>query len=654
MPTFSGDIMIIVDILDSTVDATAQSNLSEAIVNKTIQVIDILTNSSQQQLLNQTQESFGVAQNILSVLERQARVLAVNRSLNVHLNESQNVFLETVVIVQDQVEDVVLTADNIGTEVQLPPSVTIPMQNIAGENGIMSVSLVVLRNIANLITSFADKITLGTRGLKLSSFSKSEIVTPVVSVQIFNDEKLITTNSNNTLVTLNLPLELSRIINSDNFYRPTCIFLANATSNNPEWRDGGIRNVSLTEVSADNVLICNSGHSTAFVVLIGINNLEDQAFVLNNISYLGCSVSIVCLLLSVTIYLLFGLKLLKKVYHFAHFQLSFSLLLLYIAFLFGVELAYVDVWFYIPCKMVTVLIEYLLLVVFLWMLLEGVVILIMVIWPFHVFNWKHFLTFFCVAWLVPLLYVIPFIPFFHDFYLSPPISSNVSFGANYCWLHLDVNTHIIYSVTVPITLIIPINLVIITIVIVRYILLVAKQRSLSKFHRVQKTALRLLRLIIVLFPVLGFGWAFGLLAVYFNRVVFAWMFTILCSFQGLSILIFVLLLRRDIQKSIVKKLNLKSHFSTLQFRLSELSKQIRTKGNVNSQQVGIDFPNSEPDLVSPPSVIMNVNWRDEIEELELTNHLSDKFRDFYEGILQKELVQVEEGNSMLFITFDDK
>ena len=518
MPTFSGDIIIIVDILDSTIDATAQSNQSEAIVTKTIQVIDFLTNSSQQQLLNQTQQSSGVVQKILSLLDGQAQVLAVNRTMDVRLNESQNVFFETKTIKQDQVGDVVLTADNIKSDGQPPPSVTIPVQNIARENGKMSVSVVVLRNIANLITSFTDKITLGTRGLKLSSFSNFEIVTPVVSVQIFNDEKLLTTNPNNTLVTLNLSLELTQIINSDNFYRPTCIFLANATSNNPQWRDEGIQNVSLTEVSADNVLICNSGHSTAFVVLIGINNLEDQTFVLNILSYLGCSVSIVCLLLSIAIYLLFGIQLLKKVYHFAHFQLSISLLLLYISFLFGVELAYVDVWFYIPCKMVTVLIEYLLLVVFLWMLLEGVVILIMVIWPFHVFNWKHFLTFFCVAWLIPLLYVIPFIPFFHDFYLSPPISSNVSSGANYCWLHSDVNTYIIYSVTVPIALIILINLVIITIVIVRYILLVAKQRSLSKFHRVQKTGLRLLRLILVLFPVLGFGWAFGLLAVYFNRV----------------------------------------------------------------------------------------------------------------------------------------
>ena len=260
------------------------------------------------------------------------------------------IFFETRTIKQDQVEDVVVTANNIKSDGQPPPNVTIPVQNIARENGNMSVSVVVLRNIANLITSFADKITLGTRGLKLSNFSKFEIVTPVVSVQIFNDEKLITTNSNNTLVTLNLPLELSRIINSDNFYRPTCLFLANATSKNPQWRDEGVQNVSSTEVSADNVLTCNSGHSTAFVVLIGVNNLEDQTFVLNILSYLGCSVSIICLLLSVTIYLLFGLKLLKKVYHFAHFQLSFSLLLLYIAFLFGVELAYVDVWFYIPCK----------------------------------------------------------------------------------------------------------------------------------------------------------------------------------------------------------------------------------------------------------------------------------------------------------------
>ena len=206
----------------------------------------------------------------------------------------------------------------------------------------------------------------------------------------------------------------------------------------------------------------------------------------------------------------------------------------------------------------------------------------MIMWPFHQFGWKHFVIFSLLSWGIPLLYVIPFITFLHEYYISPPLGNlsivSLTNEAKYCFIHNDATTNLILSMTIPLALIIILNVIILTAVIIRCILIITQQRSLSKLQRAQRTSLRLLRLLIVIFPVLGFGWTFGLLAIYFSTAVFAWVFTILCAFQGILFPNFVLLIRLDIQQSNVNALNLKATFLTIQSKIStQSSKPVSTK-----------------------------------------------------------------------------
>ena len=62
---------------------------------------------------------------------------------------------------------------------------------------------------------------------------------------------------------------------------------------------------------------------------------------------------------------------------------------------------------------------------------------------------------------------------------------------------------------------------------------------------------------------LGFGWTFGLIAIISNVAIFAWIFTILGSGQGVLILFFVILIRKDIRLSILRAFNLKDKFLLL-------------------------------------------------------------------------------------------
>ena len=87
------------------------------------------------------------------------------------------------------------------------------------------------------------------------------------------------------------------------------------------------------------------------------------------------------------------------------------------------------------------------------------------------------------------------------------------------------------------------------------------KKSFGKLERAQKASLVLLRLFIVLTPILGFLWIVGVLTL--DPVSpFAWVFTALGSFQGLFILIFVVLLRKDIRDAIRKRFDVIYHRMT--------------------------------------------------------------------------------------------
>ena len=587
---YSGDVDFIVGVIANRSEA---EEVDLDTLEKSAIIFNSLLQESNQAVLNQTQKNKPIAEILLSSIERQTTKLVQNQSKEVRITSYENIFVELRVIKMDQITDDSLTivAPNIktGDATQPPPSITLPLRDTTEPTQTVSLSVVVLKNLGNLITNMSDSITVGTQGLRLSQFEETKIASALLSINLFKDGNPVT----DTGAVINLPIDRQSLSRPNTYIKTTCMSIKNIASSYAQWDDSGILNVSTDVITAEGVVPCLVEHFTAFVVLVGVRGLTTQSVIFNVISYVGCSISLVCLILSVAIYVIFGRKLLRKIYHFVHSQLALSLLLLYLVFLSGLEAAYVDVWLYLPCKLISALLQYLLLAVFLWMLMEGLVILIMIMWPFHRFSWKHFVTFSAISWLLPLPYIAILIPFYHNYYISPPVNANSSNTnssnstidlngqASYCWIHSDEHTQLILSITVPLVLIITINILIFTAVCVRCVILISRQRSLSGLHRSQKTGIRLLRLSTVMFPVLGFGWTFGLIAISSNLAVFAWIFTILGSSQGLIILFFVLLIRRDIQQSIVSALNLKAKLHTISSRISsQFTQQTAEKATV--------------------------------------------------------------------------
>ena len=561
---------IIIGVLSNATNELTNMEPKESvrIGTGTAEVINILASDTHKQQLMNVQTQTRVAQTIINIVENQNKFFATNTENKFNFN-GRNLFIENR-FVSNSIGSEVIAANSLETIGGTPPKVQVPIGTKNPEGLVISVAII--RNIGELITEFSNEITIGTKGVKLvqfenlPSFVTKMVVTPLVSVQFFVEKEPI----NNIDFKIILPLDLYGF-NTDRFrLTASCLSLGD------KWFDEGINNVSTSDIKSG-IINCQPKHTTAFVALIAISRLENQSLVLNLISYIGCCVSIISLILSLTIYTIFGRKLLRKIYHFIHFNLAISLLLLYTIFVGGIEVAYGDKWDFIPCKIVSGLIQYLILVVFIWMLVEGVVIVIMIYWPFHVFNWRYFVFFSITSYLIPVLYLIPFVPFFHEFYISPPVIKNgtgtgtMEGVAKYCFLHADVNNNnfIILTIVIPVALIIGINIFLITFVAIRFIIIISRQKSFSRYRRSRKTGLKLFRLFIVMFPLLGFGWTFGLLAVNSNLAVFSWIFTILGSSQGFFFLVFVLLLRQDVQNSIITTLKLKTKLDTVLSQLSQ-------------------------------------------------------------------------------------
>lgn len=116
--------------------------------------------------------------------------------------------------------------------------------------------------------------------------------------------------------------------------------------------------------------------------------------------------------------------------------------------------------------------------------------------------------------------------------------------SKFCWLSLEGN--LIWAFLTPVVVIVLINaIVLVTITAVRISL---KDNPLTPHENKKFTAA--LRTVVVLFPLLGLSWFFGLMGVLTNSRPFLYTFVVLSSLQGFFILLFHCIGNREVRSSI--------------------------------------------------------------------------------------------------------
>uniref|UniRef100_A0A8C9TY13 Adhesion G protein-coupled receptor D1 n=1 Tax=Scleropages formosus TaxID=113540 RepID=A0A8C9TY13_SCLFO len=283
--------------------------------------------------------------------------------------------------------------------------------------------------------------------------------------------------------------------------------------------------------------VCLCNHLTNFAILMQVVPLEltkAHQVALSSISYIGCSVSIFCLAITlVTFAILSSVSTIRNQRYHIHANLSFSILvaqiLLLVSFRFDPGT--------LPCKAVAVLLHFFFLSAFAWMLVEGLHLYSMVIKVFGSEGGKHF-YYYGIGWGSPLVICAVSV--------TSALSSYGEVGN--CWLSLE--TGAIWAFVAPALFVIAVNIGIL-IAVTRIISRISAENY--KVHGDANAVKLTAKAVAVLLPILGISWIFGVLAINGHSLLFQYLFAVFNSLQGFFIFLFHCLLNSEVRAAFKHK-----------------------------------------------------------------------------------------------------
>ncbi|XP_050779460.1 adhesion G-protein coupled receptor D1 isoform X2 [Gopherus flavomarginatus] len=385
------------------------------------------------------------------------------------------------------------------------------------------------RNINPTDTKIAEAAAY--KGYMISAMSY------IISLKVEPPPTLSHNLSGSPLITIRLthkltPQQYSQAVNESNKVILYCAFLdysnGSATwSNEGCVRDGGDLNYS--------VCLCN--HLTNFAILMQVVPLKlttQHKMVLSSITYIGCSLSIFCLTITlVTFAILSSVSTMRNQRYHIHANLSFAILvaqiLLLISFQFSPGM--------VPCKILAILLHFFFLSAFAWMLVEGFHLYSMVIKVFGSEESKH-LYYYGIGWGCPLVICI----------ISAASALDCYGEIGNCWLSLKNGA--IWAFVAPALFVIVVNVGIL-IAVTRVISRISADNY--KVHGDANAFKLTAKAVAVLLPILGSSWIFGVLAVNDHAMVFQYMFAIFNSLQGFFIFLFHCLLNSEVRAAFKHK-----------------------------------------------------------------------------------------------------
>ncbi|XP_033645236.1 adhesion G protein-coupled receptor E3-like [Asterias rubens] len=344
-----------------------------------------------------------------------------------------------------------------------------------------------------------------------------------------------------------------RTIDDTAFYEvrtPICTFWNEI---NETWSSWGCKTV----FSTTNFSKCDCNHSTNFGILMDISYKETKILPeitvlgpLDWLSYIGVGVSILALVLQLTIYIyLWTMLQFDRI--FIHTNLVVALLVALILFVGGVDLGNGNP---VVCKIIALFLHYFYLSVFGWMLVEGVHLYMKVVKVYGSENIKMY-RYILIGWV------------------APAVICAISFGANNegygsktaCWLVGDS----VFSFIVPVIAVVMFNMIVFTMVI-RIIMKSARLHQEKNYDHIKSGVKGAL----VLMPIMGMTWLFGLLNFYGDGEVFEYLFIIFNSFQGLFIFLIYCVFNSEVRAAFVRKRNKRRQVMALDSRILPMQSKV--------------------------------------------------------------------------------
>ncbi|KAF7278827.1 latrophilin Cirl-like isoform X4 [Rhynchophorus ferrugineus] len=343
-------------------------------------------------------------------------------------------------------------------------------------------------------------------------------------------------------IQLREPVKLTlKHIKTENVSNPKCVFWDYTTN---AWSEEGCH----VESSESNYThtVCSCDHLTNFAILMDVHDIYlpiAHEFTLQVITYVGCIISIICLVLVLLTFQLFrGLKSDRTT---IHSNLCACLLIAELIFLSVVNLT--D--YKIVCGIIAGLLEYFFLCAFAWMAFEGYQIYLLLVEVFEAEKSR-------IKWYYIVAYGLPFLKVLISAIVYPQ-----GYGTpRHCWIRSD--NYFIFSFAAPVFIVLMLNLIFLTIAIVKMckhasasVSMKNKEHSrLASTSGKEENALRMkfdltwLKGACCLVFLLGLTWIFGFLYINKETVTFAYLFTIFNSLQGFFIFLFHCLQNEKVRK----------------------------------------------------------------------------------------------------------
>ncbi|XP_029018515.1 adhesion G-protein coupled receptor D1 isoform X2 [Betta splendens] len=356
-----------------------------------------------------------------------------------------------------------------------------------------------------------------------------------------------------------------RIQNASNQVFLYCAFL-NYSSSEAVWsNEGCVRsdgNMTYSEC------LCN--HLTNFAILMQVVPLKlssSQQMALSTIGYVGCSISIFCLAITlVTFAVLSSVSTIRNQRYHIHANLSFALLVAEMLLLISARFDPGT----LPCKIMAILLHFFFLSAFAWMLVEGLHLYSMVVKVFGSEGSKH-VYYYGIGWGAPMLICVVSIT-----------SALDSYGEiDNCWLSLQHGA--IWAFVAPALFVIVVNVGIL-ISVTRIISRISGENY--KVHGDANAVKLTAKAVAVLLPILGISWVFGILTVNSSSLPFLYIFTVFNSLQGFFVFLFHCLLNSEVRAAFKHKTKV----------WSLTSSSIR---NINVKPFNSDIMNGNKEGVTP-------------------------------------------------------
>ncbi|KAH9493165.1 Adhesion G protein-coupled receptor L1, partial [Bulinus truncatus] len=346
-----------------------------------------------------------------------------------------------------------------------------------------------LQQTAKLASSASSGVGHFSKQKKLSKFQEDS-VSDILSLSIDGRDGRLA-----GVITLEFHIE------EKNTSKPSCIYLVTKQSSEPFWSDSGCYEVSRD----DSTVVCQCNHLTNFAVLMSTSQIYQ--YELNIISLVGCVLSIVCLVVTIAVYLLLW-KFLRSEKSILLMNLCVCLAAGYVIFLAGINRTENKV----VCKVIALFLHYIFLTVFFNFLSQSIALNVAITNMTSKKYTKHYLI---LSYSPPAIIVV----------LTLAITKTEGFGEDYyCWLSPE--SGVIWSFAGPAITVVAVNIAVL-LNVVRII-----QSSVSMMdENMSSRSKSFLRTLLILTPLFGLTWVFGVLSLSGDSLVFQYLFAVLNSLQ---------------------------------------------------------------------------------------------------------------------------